>query len=155
MEQNRTRPEAPSHPSKDPKPLSASESLNRGKDAVGAAVMPDAIEYVRVGKLHPLAVTTATRFSVMPEIPTVSEFLPGYETSYWLGVGAPKSTPSEIIDKLNKEINAGLADAKLKERIAGLGGTVLPASPVEFGKLIADDTEKWAKVIKFAGIKAD
>jgi tripartite-type tricarboxylate transporter receptor subunit TctC len=118
-------------------------------------VMPDAIEYVRVGKLHPLAVTTATRFSVMPEIPTVSEFLPGYETSYWLGVGAPKSTPSEIIDKLNKEINAGLADAKLKARIADLGGTVLPASPVEFGKLIADETEKWRKVVQAANIKAE
>jgi tripartite-type tricarboxylate transporter receptor subunit TctC len=118
-------------------------------------VMPEAIEYIRAGKVRPLAVTTATRFHAMPEVPTVSEFVPGYETSYWYGIAVPKSTPSEIINKLNAEINAGLADPKFKARLADLGGTVLPGSPADFGKLIEEETEKWAKVVKFAGIKAD
>jgi tripartite-type tricarboxylate transporter receptor subunit TctC len=118
-------------------------------------VMPEAIEYIRAGKLRPLAVTTATRFPAMPEMPTVSEFVPGYEASYWYGLGAPRNTPSEIIDELNKEINGGLADPKLKARLADLGGTVLPGSSAEFGKLIAEETEKWAKVIRAANIKAE
>jgi tripartite-type tricarboxylate transporter receptor subunit TctC len=107
------------------------------------------IEYVRAGRLRALAVTTATRSEALPDIPTVSEYVPGYEASQWFGVGAPKNTPAEIVERLNKEINAGLADPKVKARLAELGGTVLPGSPAEFGKLIADDTEKWAKVVKF------
>jgi tripartite-type tricarboxylate transporter receptor subunit TctC len=111
------------------------------------------IGYVRTGKLTALAVTTATRQEVLPDIPTVSEFVPGYEASGWLGIGTPRNTPKEIIDKLNKEINASLLDPEIKARIANLGDTVLILSPAEFGKLIVEDTEKWAKVIKFAGIK--
>jgi tripartite-type tricarboxylate transporter receptor subunit TctC len=92
---------------------------------------------------------------VLPDIPSVGEFLPGYEASGWFGVGAPKGTPVEIVEKLNKEINAALADPKMKARIADVGGTVLPGSPAEFGKLIADETEKWGKVVEFAGIKPE
>ena len=99
--------------------------------------------------------TTATRSEVLPDIPTVGDFVPGYEASAVYGIGAPKNTPAEIIDKLNKEINAGLADPKIKARLADLGGTVLPGSPADFGKLIADETEKWAKVVKFAGLKPE
>ena len=97
--------------------------------------------------------TTATRSEALPDVPTVGEFVPGYEASDWYGIGAPKNTPSEIVEKLNKEINAALADPMTKARLADLGGMVIPGSPQEFGKLIADETEKWAKVIKFAGIK--
>ena len=111
------------------------------------------IEYIRAGKVRALAVTTSTRWEGLPDIPTVSEFVPGYEASFWWGVGAPKNTPAEIMDRLNKEINAGLSNPKMKARLADLGGTVLPGTPADFGKLIADETEKWAKVIKFAGIK--
>jgi tripartite-type tricarboxylate transporter receptor subunit TctC len=107
-----------------------------------------AIEHIRAGRLRALAVTTATRSDALPGLPTVGEFLQGYEASAWWGLGAPKNTPAEIVEKLNKEINAGLATPKMKARLADLGGTVLPGSPVEFEKLIADDTEKWAKVIK-------
>jgi len=113
------------------------------------------LEYVRTGKLRALGVTIERRLDALPEIPTVAEFVPGYEASNWYGVGAPKATPAEIIDKLNKEISAGLADPNMKARFADLGGTVLAGSPADFGKLIADETEKWAKVVKFAGIKAD
>ncbi len=111
------------------------------------------IEHIRAGKLRALAVTTATRSEALPDIPTVGEFVPGYEASAWYGVGAPKNTPAEIIDKLNKEINAALADPKMKARLADLGGTVLTGSPADFGKLIADETEKWGKVIRAANIK--
>ena len=111
------------------------------------------IEYIRAGKLRALAVTTATRSEALPDIPTVGEFVPGYEASSWFGLGAPKNTPAEIIDKLNKEINAALADPKIKARLADLGGTVLGGSPADFGKLIADETEKWGKVIRAANIK--
>jgi len=111
------------------------------------------IEHIRAGRLRALAVTTGTRSDALPDLPTVGEFVQGYETSGWYGVGAPKNTPADIVEKLNKEINAGLAAPKMKARLADLGGTVLPGSPAEFGKLIADDTEKWGKVIKFAGIK--
>src|SRR5262249_35708522 len=113
------------------------------------------IEYIKDGRLRALAVTTATRSPVLPDIPTVAEFVPGYESSFWTGVGTPKNTPAEIVEKLNKEINAGLADPKIKRRLADLGGAVVALSPADFGKLIAEETEKWAKVVKFAGIKAD
>jgi tripartite-type tricarboxylate transporter receptor subunit TctC len=110
------------------------------------------IGYIRAGKLRVLAVTTAVRSEALPDIPTVGEFLPGYEASTWFGLGLPKNTPADIVHKLNKEVNAGLADPKLKARLADLGGTVLVGSPAEFGELIAEDIEKWARVIKFAGI---
>src|SRR5262249_51810857 len=113
------------------------------------------IEYIRAGRLRALAVTTETRSEALPDIPSVGEVLPGYEASNWFGVGAPKATPAEVVDKLNKEINAGLADPNIKARLADLGSTSLVGSPADFGKFIADETEKWAKVIKFAGIKAD
>jgi tripartite-type tricarboxylate transporter receptor subunit TctC len=113
------------------------------------------IEYIRSGRLRALAVTTTTRWEGLPDIPTVGEFVPGYETSIVLGVGVPKATPVEIIDKLNREINAALADPKLKERLAVLGGTPLGGSPTDFAKLIAEETEKWGKVIKFANIKPE
>jgi len=113
------------------------------------------IEHIRAGRLRALAVTTATRSDALPDLPTVGEFVQGYEVSAWWGFGAPKNTLAEIVEKLNKEINAGLADLKMKARLAELGGTALPGSPAEFGKLIADETEKWAKVIKFAGIKPE
>jgi tripartite-type tricarboxylate transporter receptor subunit TctC len=113
------------------------------------------IEHIRAGKLRALAVTTATRSEALPDIPTVDEFVPGYQASGWNGIGVPKNTPAEIIDKLNKEINAGLADANVKARFADLGATVLVHTPAGFGKLIGDETGKWAKVIKFAGIKPE
>jgi tripartite-type tricarboxylate transporter receptor subunit TctC len=113
------------------------------------------IEYIRTGKVRALAVTSATRLEIIPDIPTVADFVPGYEASGWQGVGAPKSTPTEIVEKLNREINAALADPKMKARLLDLGGVPLPLTPAEFGKLLADDTEKWAKVIKFAGIKPE
>jgi tripartite-type tricarboxylate transporter receptor subunit TctC len=112
-------------------------------------------EYIRAGKLRALAVTTAARSEAFPDVPTVAEFVPGYEASAFFGVGAPKNTPADIIEKLNREINAGLADPKLKARLAELGGTVIAGSPADFGKLIADETEKWAKVIMFVGIKPE
>jgi tripartite-type tricarboxylate transporter receptor subunit TctC len=113
------------------------------------------IEYVRSGKLRALAVTTATRSDELPHIPTVAEFVPGYEASSWYGVGAPKATPAEIVEKLNKEINAALADPKLKAKLADLGGDVLVLSTSDFGKLIADETEKWGNVIRALNIKAE
>jgi tripartite-type tricarboxylate transporter receptor subunit TctC len=117
--------------------------------------MPSSIEHVRAGKLRALAVTTMARSKVLPDIPSVGEFLPGYEASGWSGVGAPKDTPAEIVERLNKEINAGLADPKVKTRLEEMGGIMLGGSPTDFGKLIADETEKWAKVIRFSGIKAE
>jgi tripartite-type tricarboxylate transporter receptor subunit TctC len=114
-----------------------------------------AIEHIRSGKLRALAVTTATRSDVLADIPTVGDFVPGYEASAFWGVGAPRNTPADIIDKLNREINAGLSDPKLSTRLAEGGGTVLAGSPADFGKLVADETEKWAKVIKFANIKLE
>ena len=117
--------------------------------------LPSSIEYIKAGRLRALAVTTAMRSETLPDIPAVGEFVPGYEASTWFGLGAPKDTPADIVDKLNKEVNAGLADPKLNARLADLGGTALVGSPAEFGKLIAEDIEKWAKVINFAGIKLD
>src|SRR5262249_22318764 len=113
------------------------------------------IERIRADKLRPLAVTTATRGEPLPALPTVGEFLPGFEASAWGGLGAPRNTPAKIIDTLNKEVNAALADPTMKARLADLGGAVLALSPAEFGKLLADEAEKWAKVMKFAGSKAE
>src|SRR4029077_15222737 len=109
------------------------------------------VEYIKTGKLRALAVTTATRLEALPDLPTVGDFVPGYESSLMDGVGAPKNTPAEIIDRLNKEINAGLTDPKIKARFAGVGATLRPGWPADFGKLIADETEKWAKVVRFSG----
>jgi tripartite-type tricarboxylate transporter receptor subunit TctC len=115
--------------------------------------MPSSIEHVRAGKLRALAVTTAARSEALPDLPPVGDFVPGYEASTWQGLGAPGNTPAEIVDKLNKEINAALSDPKIKARLADLGGTVLGGSPADFGRLIADETEKWGKVIRAANIK--
>jgi tripartite-type tricarboxylate transporter receptor subunit TctC len=117
--------------------------------------LPASIEYIKAGKLRALAVTTATRSETLPGIPTMREFVPGYESPTWYGVGVPKNTPAEIVDKLNKEVNAALADPKMKARLADLGGVALPGSSAEFDKFIAEETEKWAKVVKFSGAKAD
>ena len=117
------------------------------------STVPAAIEYIKGGRLRPLAVTTATRSEALPDVPTVGDFLPGFESSQWYGIGAPKGTPADIVARLNKEINAGRADPKLKARIADLGGVPMPMTPGDFGKHIAAETAKWAKVIKFAGIK--
>jgi tripartite-type tricarboxylate transporter receptor subunit TctC len=117
--------------------------------------MPSSIEYLKAGKLRPLAVTTAARSDALPGVPTVAETVPGYEASAWFGLGAPKGTPAEIVDKLNAAVNAGLADPKLKARLADLGGTMLVGTPADFGKLIAEETEKWAKVVKFSGARPD
>jgi tripartite-type tricarboxylate transporter receptor subunit TctC len=117
--------------------------------------MPNSIEYIKAGKLRALAVTTTTRNAATPDLPTVAEFLPGYESSAWYGVSAPKSTPADIVEKLNKEINAGLSDPKLSARLADLGGILMRGSPADFGKLIAEETEKWAKVIRAANIKPE
>jgi tripartite-type tricarboxylate transporter receptor subunit TctC len=116
---------------------------------------PLAVAYIRDGKLRALAVTTSTRWEALPDLPTISEFLPGYETSTWFGVGAPRNTSPEIVEKLNKEINAALTDPNMKPRLADLGGTTLPGSPADFGKLIVADTENWGKVIRAANIKVD
>jgi tripartite-type tricarboxylate transporter receptor subunit TctC len=118
-------------------------------------VLASSIEYIRAGKLRPLAVSTAMRVETLPDVPTVGDFLPGYEASDWYGICAPKGTPAEIIGKLNTEINAGLADPKLKARLADLGGIVLAGSPAEFGKLIADETDKWGKVVRAAHMKPE
>jgi tripartite-type tricarboxylate transporter receptor subunit TctC len=128
-------------------------------DMVGGQVqvmfdnIPTAMEFVRSGKLRGLAVTGATRSETLPDLPTVADFLPGYEATSWYGLGAPKGTPAEIVDKLNREVNALLADPKVKARFAELGATLLPGSPADFAKLLADETEKWGKVVKFSGAK--
>jgi tripartite-type tricarboxylate transporter receptor subunit TctC len=129
--------------------------LMGGQVQVFFDVTTSSIEYIKAGKLRALAVTTATRWEGLPDVPTVGDFVPGYEASNIRGVGAPKNTPTEIIERLNKEINTGLADPKIKAQLANLGDTVLALSPSEFGKLIADETEKWAKVVKLAGIKPE
>jgi len=117
--------------------------------------VPTSLEHIRSGKLRPLAVTTSMRSEVLPDVPTIADFVPGYESSAWYGVAVPKGTPPEIIDLLNRGINAGLADPKLKARFAELSAAVLPGSPDAFGKLLVDETEKWAKVVKFSGASAD
>jgi tripartite-type tricarboxylate transporter receptor subunit TctC len=132
----------------------ALSDLLGGQVQVLFATTPGTTEYVRAGTLRALAVTSAMRSEVLPKLPTVGDFVPGYESSQWYGVGAPKYTPAEIVDRLNKEINTALADPKLKARLVDLGGTVLPGSPADFGKLIVDETEKWGRVIRAANIKA-
>jgi tripartite-type tricarboxylate transporter receptor subunit TctC len=114
---------------------------------------PASIEYVRAGRLRALGVTSTTRVEILPDLPPVAEFVPGYEASSWFGICAPRNTPAEIVDKLNREINAGLSDPKIKARFVDMGGAALPGSPADFGKLIVDETEKWAKVIRAANIK--
>ena len=133
----------------------AMTDLLGGQLQVIFATTPGTTEYVRIGKLRALAVTTRARAEALPEVPTVADFVPGYEASQWYGFGAPKNTPPEIIERLNKAVNAALVDPKMKARLADFGGTVMPGSPTDFGKLIAEETEKWGKVVKFAGIKAD
>jgi tripartite-type tricarboxylate transporter receptor subunit TctC len=118
-------------------------------------VLSESIEYIRAGRLRPLAVTTAVRSEALPDLPTVGDFVPGYEASAWFGVGAPRNTPAAIIDKLNKEINAGLAAARIRARFADLAATVFMGSPTDFGKFMSEETEKWGKVVKFAGMKPD
>jgi tripartite-type tricarboxylate transporter receptor subunit TctC len=117
--------------------------------------LPSSIEHIRVGRLRPLAVTTETRLEALPNEPTVGEFVPGYEATLWQGIGAPKKTPAEIMARLNSEVNAALADSTMRARFADLGNLVLPGSPADFEKLIAEETEKWGKVILAAHIKAD
>ena len=133
----------------------AFSDLLGGQVQVLFATTPGTTDYIRTGKLRALAVTSMSRAEVLPELPTVGNFVPGYEASQWYGVGAPKNIPVEIVEKLNKEINAALADPRMKARFADVGGTVLPGSPTDFGKLIGEETEKWAKVVKLAGLKAD
>jgi tripartite-type tricarboxylate transporter receptor subunit TctC len=129
--------------------------LISGQVQVYFAVMPASLGYIRAGKLRALAVTSATRQEALPDVSTVGEFLPGYEARGWYGVVVPKATPREIVERLNKEINAALADPNMKKRLTDLGCAVFAGSPADFGKFIADETEKWGKVVKFAGIKAD
>jgi tripartite-type tricarboxylate transporter receptor subunit TctC len=126
-----------------------------GQVHVAIVTSAASMEQIRAGKLRPLAMTSAERLDLLPDVPTVAEFIPGYEASGWLGIGAPKNTPDAVIDRLNKEINAGLADARLKARFADLGLTPLAGSPADFGTLVAEETEKWGKVVKFAGIKPE
>jgi tripartite-type tricarboxylate transporter receptor subunit TctC len=134
---------------------SALTDLLSGQVQIYFGTVSSSIGYIRAGRLRALAVTTSKRSEVLPELPTVAEFVPGYEASFWAGVGAPRNTPAEIINRLNREINAALADPKMKARLADLGGTALAGSPADFGNLIAEETEKWAKVVKFAGIRAE
>ena len=133
----------------------AYSDLLSGRVQVVFGPIPSLIGYVQAGKVRALAVTTATRSDVLPDLAPVGDFVPGYEVSGTVGIGAPKNTPAEIIDKLNKEINAGLADPNMKSRFANFGGMILAGSPADFGKLIVDETEKWAKVIQAAGIKVE
>jgi len=133
----------------------AFSDLLGGQVQVLFATTPGTTDYISTAKLRALAVTSTSQVEVLPELSTVGDFLPGYEASQWYGIGAPRNTPAEIIDKLNKEINAGLVDPRMKARFADIGGTVLPGSPADFGKLIAEETEKWGKVIRAANIKAE
>ncbi len=133
----------------------AATDLIAGQLQVSFDVMPTTIQYVRSGQLRALAVTTATRSQALPDVPAVAEFVAGYEASSWHGIGVPTKTPDDVVQRLNKEVTAGLADAAMKERLAKLGGVPMPMSPAEFGKLIAQETEKWAGVIKFSGAKID
>jgi tripartite-type tricarboxylate transporter receptor subunit TctC len=119
------------------------------------ATAPGTTDYILTGKLRALAVTSAARAEVLPQLPTVADFVPGYEASQWYGISAPKNTPPEIVGKLNREINAGIADSGMKARFAAIGGEPLPGSPAEFGRLIAEETEKWGKVVRAAGIKPE
>jgi tripartite-type tricarboxylate transporter receptor subunit TctC len=133
----------------------AISDLLGGQLQVMFATTPGITDFIRSGRLRALAVTTAARAEVLPELPTVGDFVPGYEASQWYGMGAPRNTPAEIIDKLNREINAGLVDPKMKARLTEIGGEPLPGAPAQFGTFIADETVKWAKVVKFAGMKPE
>jgi tripartite-type tricarboxylate transporter receptor subunit TctC len=133
----------------------ATTDLIAGHLQVIFSPVSESIQHIKAGALRPLAVTTAVRLDVLPDVPTVADFVPGYEASGFAGIGVPRNTPAEIIELLNKELNAGLADAKVKARIVELGGTVAGGSPAEFGTIISDATAKWARVIKVAGIKAE
>jgi tripartite-type tricarboxylate transporter receptor subunit TctC len=133
----------------------AMPDLLTGQVHVMFGVVPSSLGYIREGKLRALAVTTAKRLEVLPDIPAMGEFLSGYEASGWYGIAAPKATPTEIVEKLNQEINAAFADPKMKERLADLGCLVFAGSPADFGMFIAGETDKWAKVIRTAGIKAE
>jgi tripartite-type tricarboxylate transporter receptor subunit TctC len=126
-----------------------------GQVQVMFSPMPSSIEYVRTGKLRALAVTSASRSTALPDIPTVGEFVPGYEANTWFGIGAPKNTPAEIIAKLNSEVNVGLTDPKLKAQLTSLGSSAFVSSPSDFGKLIADETQKWGDVIRVTNIKPE
>jgi tripartite-type tricarboxylate transporter receptor subunit TctC len=126
-----------------------------GQVQVMFEAVPSVVAHVQAGRLRALAVTTAMRVNALPDVPPMADFLPGYEASYWAGIGVPKNTSSEIIDRLNREINAGLADPKIKERLGASGGLPMPMRPDEFGAFIADETEKWGKVIQAANIKAE
>lgn len=128
--------------------------LLSGHVQVYFSVLPDSMEYIRAGKLRALAVTASTRWEALPDLPTVGDFLPGYEASAWQGVGAPKNTATEIIEELNKDINGILADSEIKRRLRDLGGVTIPMTPAEFGKFVIAETEKWAKVVKFSGAMA-
>jgi tripartite-type tricarboxylate transporter receptor subunit TctC len=133
----------------------AMADLIAGQVQVGFATMTASIAYIRADRLRPLAVCTIKRSEALPDIPTVADFVPGFEASSWFGVAAPRRTPVEIIERLNREINAGLADPTINARLADMGGMPLPGSPADYGKLIAGETEKWGKVIRAAGIKAE
>jgi tripartite-type tricarboxylate transporter receptor subunit TctC len=126
-----------------------------GQVQVMFAGLPSSIEHIRAGKLRPLAVASATRLEALPDIPTVGDFVPGYEASGWTGIGVPRNTPADIVGKINNAVNAGLAHTKIKDRLADLGSTVIALPPYEFGRFIASETEKWAKVVKFAGLKPE
>src|ERR1043166_4650843 len=137
-----------------PRPPAALVDLLGGQVQLMFDVTPSSLPHVKAGKLRPLGVTATTRLDVLPDVPPVGEFLPGYEAAGWIGFGAPRGTPPEIIEKLSKEITAAVADPQIKARLAELGGTVLPKeTPADFGAFIAAETEKWAKVVQFAGIK--
>jgi tripartite-type tricarboxylate transporter receptor subunit TctC len=133
----------------------ATTDLIGGQVQVMFDVLPESIQYIRTGKVRPLGMTTANRLEMLPDVPAVGDFVPGYEVNGFYGLGAPRNTHPEIVDKLNREINAALADVRMKARLAELGGTVIVGSPADFGKLIAEETEKWAKVIRAANIKAE
>jgi tripartite-type tricarboxylate transporter receptor subunit TctC len=136
-------------------PAPAYADLLAGQVQAFIITLPSAMGFIKPGKLRALATLSETRRDVLPDVPAVAEFVPGYEATAWDGIGAPAKTPKEIVDLLNKTINAGLADPQIKARLVDLGGDPMPMTPAEFGKFIADETEKWAKVIKFSGAKAD
>ena len=133
----------------------ALHDLMSGQVHVMFDTVPSSIEHIKAGKLRALGVTSATRSDVLPDVPTIADTVPGYELSAWFGVGAPRDTPAEIIQRLNREITVGLADPKIKARFADLGAAPMPMSAAEFRKFVVDETEKWAKVVKFSGAKVD
>jgi tripartite-type tricarboxylate transporter receptor subunit TctC len=135
--------------------MPALTGLIGGQVQVMFDTMTEAIGFIRAGTLRPIAVTTADRAPVLPDVPRIADFVPGYESSAWYGIGAPRGTPAEIVERLNQEINTGLADSKIKAQLADLGGTVIAGTPADFGSFMADDVEKLAKVVKFAGVKPE